>query len=437
MLPRLRRSFPPSDPQPADPSPLRLRVLEAGTVLDTVRTAATAIGLRVVVAKEWDILWSYQLPWANATVKPLLERGVGLAHDPPRLVINHLPGTVRMVSKAHLPDFVRRAGLGDAIPRSYLLPEDTKELQRRMRYEGVRDVYGWPRWIYKAKSHRGVRVLTDGSARSLAKSAPAIVQERIKPLLLRGLRRAFDVGLYVLVTSIQPLRVYAYDLSLVRFCEVDYPSSPNGFEEDPRSFVISHYAPIWSLPFFRKALKGCRDSAVCALKAELRAEGRDADLIFRRMRALAVKLLHALQPHMLAGQKRTKTHNEATFELLRFDFLVNEAGKPVLTEVNMSPSLVPAYPQDELVKSALVRDTLRIVRQRFDHTSSANGRAPPLPPGVVCEMVWIQPTSRPCCRLLDVFNTTCLSSSQLRAMRLAAAEEQAAAFGGWRRMRDL
>ena len=36
----------------------------------------------------------------------------------------------------------------------------------------------------------------------------AIVQERVKPLLLRGLGRSFDVGLYVLVSSAHPLRAW-------------------------------------------------------------------------------------------------------------------------------------------------------------------------------------------------------------------------------------
>lgn len=424
-----------------DSASTRLRVLEPGAFLNTVRTAAKAAGLHLVVSKraDWDILWTYKPPWENETLKPMLRRGAGLKHDPPQVVINHIPGTLRIASKAYLPAFVRGAGLGFVIPQSYLLPEDTQALLRDLTlHGGVRDAMGWPRWLFKAKNHRGVRVLTDGSPASLAQNSPAIVQERVKPLLLRRLRRAFDVGLYVLVTSVRPLRVYAYDLSLVRFCEVEYPRTPSDFSTDPRSFVISHYSPIWSLPFFSASLKACNDSAACALRAELRADGHDGDLIFERMRTLAVRLLQALEPHLLAGMRRTRVANEAIFELFRFDFLVNEQAQPVLTEVNISPNLVPAYPQDKLVKAALVRDLLQIVRQRFNWVSDSRVQgSSPLPPGIVCE-----PHPPQCCRLmdhlLDRFNAStspCLSPEELRLMRLTAAEEHAAAAGGWRRVR--
>ena len=50
-----------------------------------------------------------------------------------------------------------------------------------------------------------------------------MVQRRVRPLLLPGLPRVFDVGLYVLVSSVRPLRVWAFNRSLVRVCLSSYP----------------------------------------------------------------------------------------------------------------------------------------------------------------------------------------------------------------------
>lgn len=350
----------------------RLRVLEPGYTLATVRTAATTVGLTLTTGDDWELFWSYRPPWDNETLKRRLQHTtLGLARDPPRLVVNHVPGTLPLASKAHLPTFVRAAGLSAVLPESYLLPEDSAALEHRLATAGVNDGRGWPRWLFKAKNHRGVRVLTDGSAGALAKNSPAIVQQLVKPLLLRRLRRAFDIGLYVLISSVHPLRVYAYDRALVRFCEREYPTAPDGYAHDLRSYVISHYTPIWTLPIFAESLRKCNDSAACALRAELNAEGHDADKLWRRMRSTAGRLLTALQPHMASAMASRGLGNESTFELFRFDFMVNEAAEPVLTEVNISPNLVPASTQDGKVKRALVHDVLQIVRQRFEHTTSA------------------------------------------------------------------
>ena len=93
------------------------------------------------------------------------------------------------------------------------------------RLRGVRDARGFPRWLFKSKQHRGIHALWNASNAALAKVGQAIVQERVRPLLLKGFPRAFDLGVYVLVSSIRPLRFWAFDLSLVRFCERPYPQA--------------------------------------------------------------------------------------------------------------------------------------------------------------------------------------------------------------------
>ena len=347
-------------------SPARtLRTLETGVVLNQPRDAARALGWSITTGDNWTILWSYRTPWDSDAYKKWDD--VRRAAGPPASVLfNHIPGTLRLASKAHLPEFVRSAGLSDAIPRSYLLPEQQAAALQALEVDGLLGPGGWPKWLVKSKRHRGVKVLLNATKASLSASAPAIMQRRVEPLLLRRVRRAFDIGLYVLVTSVRPLRIYAYEKALVRFCERSYPSTPRGLADDERTYVISHYAPIWTLPPFAASLRACNDSAACALRAELDSDGHDAALIWRRMRTLAGRLLSALLPHVYDGLQRLRLADESVFELFRFDFLVDERGAPVLTEVNISPNLVAASPQDGKVKAALVRDTLRLAMLRLD-----------------------------------------------------------------------
>ena len=104
---------------------------------------------------------------------------------------------------------------------------------------GAVDAAGWPNWLSKAKTHRGVRALRSADASSLAALGAALVQERVRPLLLPSLRRAFDIGLYVVVSSVRPLRVYAHDVALVRFCEAEYPTQRRIIPRLMKRFVVN------------------------------------------------------------------------------------------------------------------------------------------------------------------------------------------------------
>ena len=342
-----------------------LRVLEIGRHLDPVRRASTDVGLRLTDGNDWSVLWSYRVPWA---AEAFTNRRRGPAAGP--TLLNHMPGTLPLASKAHLPALAHEAGVERSIPRSFLLPDEASSLMRAVANEGLRDSNGLPRWLLKSRQHRGVRVLPSASSLALANYSPAIVQRRVEPLLLSGLRRAFDVGLYILVTSVRPLRVFAYDLALVRFCEHDFPTSAAAFESDPLAFVISHYTPIWSLDSFSTALRGCDGSAACALRTRLAADGHDGNRIFDEMHRISLALLGALNARVRAGLAQHRLTSDEVFELFRFDFLLNDRAEPILTEVNLSPNLAASHPQDGRVKDALVRDVLRMVTVRFNASRS-------------------------------------------------------------------
>ena len=389
--------------------PLQLRVIDMAKHLIPITKAAEATGIRVINnnhqdENDWDILWSFRTAWDNRILK---DRAKHIRQRPSTLV-NHLPGTLRLASKAHLPLFAKEAGLSNATPASYLLPEQIDQLLTHLRSDSLTDSAGLPRWLLKSKQHRNVRVLTNATRAGLSKTGSAIAQRRVRPLLLKGLGRAFDVGIYVLVASVRPLRIYAFDRSLVRICEQPFPTSYDEFVARPASFVINHYSPIWTLPFFADALKECDKSAACALRHKLKEHGHDADGMWRRMEGIAAELLAFLRPHVEAGLLRVGLRGQHTFELFRFDFMVDEEARPMLTEVNISPNMVQAHAEDGQVKSALLRDLFRILsaRLRLQH------EPPPPAPRSFPMNLWPSSPSPP----------------------LSAAEAERKVAGGWKRV---
>jgi hypothetical protein len=63
-------------------------------------------------------------------------------------------------------------------------------------------------WVQKSNSHRGIRILNTAQI-ELDKDGSFVQQYVDKPFLIDG--HKFDIGIYTIVTSINPLRVYTVD----------------------------------------------------------------------------------------------------------------------------------------------------------------------------------------------------------------------------------
>ena len=215
-------------------------------------------------------------------------------------------------------------------------------------------------------------------SQTVAELGETLVQERVRPLLLPGLPRVFDVGMYVLVSSVRPLHAWRFNRSLVRFCLADCYAGSRleywkrkqtlgafcrsrlpGVGTDPRErvvprdwarqafaepnrYVIKEYAPLWRLRYFAQHLTRCAGDAGCALRAALSSHGYDGDGLWQRMERVAATLLVGLRPHVEVGLRRRRMHSGNAFELFRFDFLVDGAARPV-HRLPWAPSTASLY----------------------------------------------------------------------------------------------
>lgn len=153
--------------------------------------------------------------------------------------MNKFPGMTEMVRKITLSRAVRiMQNLFpeeyNFYPRSWILPDEFQLFVAQVRMVKDGDPSWKPTFIVKPDGGcqgDGIYLIKDPSDIRLAgtlQSRPAVVQEYIcKPLLIDKLK--FDIRLYVLLKSLDPLEIYIAKDGLSRFCTEPYqePSPKN------------------------------------------------------------------------------------------------------------------------------------------------------------------------------------------------------------------
>ena len=108
----------------------------------------------------------------------------------------------------------------DFLPETYTIPEEFNEFYKAFHVRSSKDERNL--WIVKpscSSQGKGIFMVDDIAEVPLNESM--VVSRYIdNPLLINGLK--FDIRLYVLVTSVEPLRIYIYNEGLVRFASEQY-----------------------------------------------------------------------------------------------------------------------------------------------------------------------------------------------------------------------
>lgn len=240
-------------------------------------------------------------------------------------------------------------------PKSFLLPDESSNLQKSWKKCNL--------WIMKPSASsrgRGIKVVSS-SERGIPKKA-GIVQHYIsRPLLILG--RKFDIRLYALVTSVNPLRVYVHKNGLARFATHQYdPKMPSDRHMHLTNFSINRndqqfvrnttvesvQNSKWSLQFMQEYFDNNGVDSV-ALMSE----------IHRVVTGTLVAGMAAVGEH----HSRFVIHHHMAFELYGIDIILDENLKPYVMEVNISPSLSGLDSKFDFdLKFEVMLDVLRTIR---------------------------------------------------------------------------
>uniref|UniRef100_A0A4W3JDT6 Tubulin tyrosine ligase-like family, member 6 n=1 Tax=Callorhinchus milii TaxID=7868 RepID=A0A4W3JDT6_CALMI len=182
-----------------------------------------------------------------------------------------------------------------------------------------------------------------------------------KPFILDGFK--FDLRLYILITSCEPLRVYFYNEGLIRFATTKY-SEPTDKNVDDICMHLTNYSiNKHSKNFVRDEDKGSKRK-LSAFNTYMENNAYDVERLWENIEDVIIKTILAAYPvlkHNYITCFPNHMSGSACFEILGFDILLDHMLKPWLLEVNHSPSFTTDSKLDQEVKESLLHDTFSLI----------------------------------------------------------------------------
>lgn len=280
--------------------------------------------------KQFSLIWTHDYPFQ--AIKNLS----------PHQRLNHFPGTGFITNKLTLSTTPRLPH----ILKAFRMPQEKEKFLEYSKANPARK-----QWIQKSSSHRGISIET--TERVNLNQEDTLIQEYMSnPLLIDG--KKFDIGIYAVLTSVEPLRVYIYESeSLLRFCAKPYLDSQTSHfnSSDLESYVVGDdYTPIWLMPSLLRYYIGTNLSMKQTLNSYLKRLNKDGQQIWGQIED-TIKSVYKSKEHHLARMTRmyqtANNYNDTSvegslnqfFEMVRFDFIVDDQLNVYLMEANMSPNL--------------------------------------------------------------------------------------------------
>ncbi|KAJ3014826.1 UNVERIFIED_CONTAM: Tubulin polyglutamylase ttll6 [Siphonaria sp. JEL0065] len=348
---------------------------------EIVRQCSQMSGLRVVDDSEpWSIFWID----TGVSVQRVLEME-------PYQKINHFPGMQEICRKDYLARNLSRLSRllpkeYNFFPKTYILPHDWQDL--KIAIKAKKHV------TYIAKPDHGCQGKGIFLFRSLKAITPLKEQRMIvqmylnKPCLIDHFK--FDLRVYVLVTSVNPLRIFIHRDGLARFATERYVDPSESNLNDVCMHLTNYAINKHSSNFdYTESQDAGSKRTIESVFKNLHQRGsiKDPEELWKKIHDAIVKTCITVQPQLAmilracfpgnrvgkagsaepaiesvpSGRKFKEYTGSQCFEILGFDIFLDKKLKPWVLEVNHSPSFTCDSPLDLEVKSKVIGDTFGLL----------------------------------------------------------------------------
>ncbi|XP_050676228.1 tubulin polyglutamylase TTLL13-like isoform X3 [Leptidea sinapis] len=319
---------------------------------ESIRKVASAFGMREVSEEE---AWNFY--WTDMSVS--VER----AKEMKRFQrINHFPGMLEICRKDLLARNLNRMQKiypkeYNFFPKTWCLPADFGEA---LNYSKARKN---KTFIIKPEcGSQGRGIYLTKSLKDIKPTEKLICQVYLsKPYLVDGYK--FDIRVYTLITSCDPLRIFVYNEGLVRFATSRY-ADPNVNNTTNVFMHLTNYALNKHSRTYVYDSEAGSKRKISTLNKILISQGVDLDRLWHSIDQVIVKTIISAWPilkHSYHACFPSHDMVHACFEILGFDILLDHKLHPFILEVNHSPSFHTDTQLDRDVKENLLSDTFTML----------------------------------------------------------------------------
>jgi hypothetical protein len=331
-----------------------LRVFPDKLVFRSVREAFVELGMVEGPASSSMIIWQDRLKEPSS-----------FCDYQPWQVVNRIPGMnvlCRKASFARLIERIRPAfpSLFRFVPKTYILPymnaRFTRSLAKAKR-----------RFIVKPDNGslgQGIAVLDPGSDYA-PDDTLVVAQEYVDSYLFENTK--FDLRIYALVASVNPLRIYVYRDGVARFCSVQATEN-------------SLYAMLTNVAL-NKSNPDMEISKISRLLSDIlpileRQSGVSIANFWERVDSAIALSIMSGYGYLRKGEEWNcpKVGYSRCFQILGFDILLDRDLNPHVLEINYRPSLEYYRGRERRMKVGMIRDAilLSVPIKRAQVTVEAN-----------------------------------------------------------------
>ncbi|XP_041134197.1 tubulin polyglutamylase TTLL7-like isoform X2 [Polyodon spathula] len=287
--------------------------------------------------------------------------------------INHFPGMGEICRKDCLARNMAKMIKSQSqeygfIPKTWIFPAEYTQFQNYVKE--LRKKRKQKTFIVKpANGAMGHGISLIRNCEKLPVQDHFIVQEYLdKPFLMEGYK--FDLRIYILVTSCDPLRIFLYNDGLVRMgTEKYHPPSDTNLSQ--LYMHLTNYSVNKHNENFERdetADKGSKRS-ISWFTEFLRINDYDVSQFWGDVSELVVKTLIVAEPHVLHAYRMCRPgqppgSDSVCFEILGFDIILDRKLKPWLLEINRAPSFGTDQKIDYDVKKGVLLNALRLLNIR-------------------------------------------------------------------------
>ncbi|XP_038571684.1 tubulin polyglutamylase TTLL7 isoform X3 [Micropterus salmoides] len=287
--------------------------------------------------------------------------------------INHFPGMGEICRKDYLARNMSKMIKCQPqeysfIPKTWIFPAEytqfqnyVKELRRKRKQKTF--------IVKPANGAMGHGISLIRNCEKLPAQEHFIVQEYLdKPFLMEGYK--FDLRIYILVTSCDPLRIFLYKDGLVRMGTEKY-HAPSEANLSQLYMHLTNYSVNKHNENFERdetVDKGSKRS-ISWFTEFLRTNDYDVAKFWGDVSELVVKTLIVAEPHVLHAYRMCRPgqppgSDSVCFEVLGFDIILDRKLKPWLLEINRAPSFGTDQKIDYDVKKGVLLNALKLLNIR-------------------------------------------------------------------------